>query len=424
VLDDLSFRPAISPKAWLDKINAGIERGAKFTGNVLSEEVTRFVSADVMRQLSQPLVDAGKMTIKEQNAYISTFVNRVQGNYVTSQRPIIFQGTTGAAISLFQTYAFNVLQQLHRHIQAGDKRTLAVFAGLQGTIFGLNGLPFFDAVNTYLIGGAMAGNPQHKDAYSVLPSFNKELGDWMLYGTASALPLFAGDSPALFTRGDINPRHLTIVPVSPLDVPAVSAGIKLVDAVVGMGKDIVQGVDASDALLKGLEHQGWNRPLAGMAQLLAGQSTTSKGSLISAANEMQNASWLGALAERTFSVEGVSRLMGARPMDEAVALNAIYRQKTYAAMDRARIERLGEIVKTKLRGDEVPTDEELEDFMLRYTRSGGRVENFNRAMQQWSRDASVSVVNQMAAKMGTPYAEKLRSIMGGEMLEDYRYTEE
>jgi len=66
-----------------------------------------------MRQLSQPLVDAGKMTIKEQNAYISTFVNRVQGNYVTSQRPIIFQGTTGAAISLFQTYAFNVLQQLH-----------------------------------------------------------------------------------------------------------------------------------------------------------------------------------------------------------------------------------------------------------------------------------------------------------------------
>ncbi|MDV7395497.1 hypothetical protein RZS08_29185, partial [Arthrospira platensis SPKY1] len=88
VLDDLSFRPAISPKAWLDKINAGIEKAAKFTGNTMSEEVTRFVSADVMRQLSQPLVDAGKMTIKEQNAYISTFVNRVQGNYVTSQRPI------------------------------------------------------------------------------------------------------------------------------------------------------------------------------------------------------------------------------------------------------------------------------------------------------------------------------------------------
>ena len=53
-----------------------------------------------MRQISDPLVAAGKLTAKEQDAYISTFVNRVQGNYVTSQRPVIFQGTTGAAVSL------------------------------------------------------------------------------------------------------------------------------------------------------------------------------------------------------------------------------------------------------------------------------------------------------------------------------------
>lgn len=112
--------------------------------------------------------------------------------------------------------------------------------------------------------------------------------------------------------------------------------------------------------------------------------------------------------------------MGARPMDEAVALNAIYRQKTYDAMDRARIERLGELVKMKLAGNEVPTDEELEDFMLRYTRSGGRIENFSRAMQQWSRDSNVSVVNQLAAKLGNPYSQKLQSIMGGETLPDYR----
>lgn len=111
--------------------------------------------------------------------------------------------------------------------------------------------------------------------------------------------------------------------------------------------------------------------------------------------------------------------MGARPMDEAVALNAIYRQKTYDAMDRARIERLGELVKMKLAGNEVPSDEELEDFMLRYTRSGGRIENFSRAMQQWSRDSNVSVVNQLAAKLGNPYSQKLQSIMGGDPLPDY-----
>jgi hypothetical protein len=427
MLDDLSYRPTLSAKGWMDKINAGVEKGAKLSGNTMTEEFTRFVSADVMRQLTDPLIQAGKLSVREQDAFISTFVNRVQGNYTTSQRPIIFQGTTGAAISLFQTYAFNVLQQLYRHAELGDKKTLAVFAGLQSTVFGLNGLPFFEAVNTHLIGGQTFGlgvqnNPNRQDAYSVLPQLNKELGEWLLFGTASAFPLFSGSVPALYSRGDINPRHLTVVPTNPLDVPAVSASLKLIDSLTNMAKGISQGGDVSTTLLRGLEHQGWNRPLAGFAQLLAGQSTTSKGALISAANDLQATSWLGSLAERTVEYGGVARLMGARPMDEAVALTTIYRQKTYQAMDRARIERLGTTVKSKLYNGEVPTDEEYEAFLLRYTRSGGRIENFQQAMGRWSRDANVSIVNQLARKNNSHYAQTLQMIMGGEQLPDYRNT--
>ena len=415
-----SFDPMQKVNKWLDKVDKAAEIGAKISLNNFSEDFTRFVSADVMRQLSQPVVDAGKMSAKEQDAFISTFVNRVQGNYVTSQRPVVFQGTAGAAVSLFQTYAFNVLQQLHRHMENGDKKTLLIFAGLQGSIFGLNGMPFFDAVNTHLIGGMVANNPEHKDAYSVLPGFNKELGDWMLYGTASAFPLFTGSQPAVFTRGDMNPRHALILPTAIADVPAVSASLKLIDTLVGMGKNIKAGADVSDSLLQGLEHQGWNRPLAGFAQLLAGQSTDRKGAVISAASDLKATTYLGALAERTMSVEGASRLMGARPMDEALALNAMYRNKAYQAMDRARIERLGEVVKTKMYNNEMPTDEEYEEFKLRYARSGGRVENFNAAMLRWSRDANVSVVNQLTQKQGNSYSQKLDMLMGGEELPDWR----
>ncbi len=421
VLDDLSFRGDLNPSKWNAKVTAAVEKGAKLTGNTFAEDFTRFVSADVMRQLSDPLVAANKLSIKEQNAYISTFVNRVQGNYVTSQRPVVFQGTTGAAVSLFQTYAFNVLQQLTRHMQAGDKKTLAVFGGLQATVFGFNGLPFFDAVNTHLIGSMLANNPSHQDAYSVLPGFNKELGDWMLYGTASAFPLLSGSAPALYTRGDINPRHITILPTSPLDVPAVQAAGKLIGTVKEMAKNLMpgSGVPMEEALLKGMEHQGLNRPLAGLAQLLAGRSTTSKGALVSAASDMETTSALGALSERVVNFGGVSRLMGARPMDEAVALNALYRQKTYDALDKERLERLGEKVKTNLYGGKVPEQAELEDFMLRYTRAGGRIENFSQALQRWMRDANESVVNQMAEKLRSPYAAKLQTIMGGEPLPDY-----
>lgn len=422
VLDDLSFRPH-NARAWINRLEAGIEKGSKITGNNMSEELTRFISADTMRQITDPLVEAGKLSIKEQDAYIATFVNRVQGNYVTSQRPIAFQGTTGAAISLFQTYTFNVLQQLHRHMEAGDKKTLLVFAGLQSSIFGLNGLPFFDAVNTHLIGGLAAGNPQHNDLYNTLPSFNKELGDWMLYGTASAFPLFSGSSPALYTRGDMNPRHITMIPVNPLDVPAVNASIRVIDTLIGTGKNIVQGADITDSLLKGLEHQGLNRPLAGFAQLLAGRTTTSKGALVSAASDLETTSLMATVADRFVNFGGVSRLMGARPMDESIALNTLFRQKQYQAMDRARLERLGEVVKTKLYDGQVPTDEELEDFMLRYTRSGGRIENFSQSMQRWSRDANTSVVNQLATKLNSPYSQTLQTIMGGELLPDYTSKE-
>jgi hypothetical protein len=307
-------------------------------------------------------------------------------------------------------------------MQAGDKKTLLTFAGLQSTVFGFNGLPFFDAVNTHLIGSLVANNPQHTDAYNVLPGFNKELGDWMLYGTASAFPLFSGSAPALFTRGDINPRYMTVLPTNPMDVPAVQGSLRLVGSLADMAKNLMpgSGVDTTEALLKGMEHQGISRPLAGVAQLLSGRSTTSKGALVSAASDVQTASWLGALSDRMITYGGVARLAGARPMDEALALNALYRQKAYDAMDKSRIERLGEVVKTQLYNNQPVDDADLEDFMLRYTRSGGRIENFSQSMQRWMKDANVSVVNQMAQKLGSPYSMKLQSIMGGEMLPDYR----
>jgi hypothetical protein len=420
MLDELSFDPALGVDKWMARIDAGVEKAATITGNNFSEEFTRFVSARVMDKLTQPLVDAGRMTAREQDMYISTFVNRVQGNYVTSQRPLIFQGTTGGAISLFQTYAFNVLQQLHRHMQAGDKKTLAVFGGLQSTIFGFNGLPFFDAINTHIIGSAISNNPEHKDLYSVLPKFNKEVGDWMLYGTASAFPLFSGASPALYTRGDINPRHITVIPTSPVDVPIVQAASRLATTVFNMGKNAAGGADLSQAMLQGLEHQGLNRPLAGLAQVMNGQSTTSKGTLISAASELETTTFLGALKNRVVDYGGVSRVLGARPMDEAVALNQMYRNKTYDALDKSRIERLGTIVKSKLYNNEAPTAEEMEEFMFRYTRSGGRIESFSQFMQRAYRDANQSVVNQTMQKVNSSTGRKLMDLMGGEMLPDYR----
>ena len=137
--EELALTPKLVPSVWAERVNYWTDKASGWTGNNFAEEFTRFMAADVMKQITDPIVLAGKMGEKEQNAFINIFVNRVQGNYVTSQRPIAFQGTLGGALSLFQTYQFNLLQQLFRHIENRDARTIAVMAGLQTSIFGLNG---------------------------------------------------------------------------------------------------------------------------------------------------------------------------------------------------------------------------------------------------------------------------------------------
>jgi hypothetical protein len=152
---------------------------------------------------------------------------------------------------------------------------------------------------------------------------------------------------------------------------------------------------------------------------LAGQSTTSKGSLVSASNDLETTSMLARIQDRVVEFGGIQRTLGARPMDEAVALNNLYRNKAYEAADRAKIDALGQVVKTKLANNQSPTAEEVQEFMETYAKSGGRVETFSSSMQRWSKDANQSIINQLANKVSNPYGKKLQMIMGGEQLEDY-----
>lgn len=404
-LEDLSVSPNF--KVFNDKVSAAVEKVATLTGNNWSEQFTRFVSADVMRQLTQPLVDSGRLSLQTANAYISTFVNRVQGNYISSQRPVVFQGVLGGAIGLFQTYSFNLLQQLLRHVENRDKRAIATLFGMQSGLFGLNGTPLFDAVNTHIIGNASV-NQGHYDAYSVAPGLlGKEWGDWLLYGTVSAMPGLGGNWPSLYTRGDINPRHMSILPINPMDVPAIDGSLRFVGNLVNVGKNLIGGADISSTLLQGLEHNGLNRPLAGVAQMLQGHTTTSKGALISANSDFS-------------LVANAARIAGTRPIDEAIALNQQFRMQAYKAADRDRMTALGEVVKSKLIGGEEVSEEEVLGFMRNYTKIGGQAANFNSALQEWSKQANVSAVEKLRTSVNSSEGQRLNEIMGGMPLPDYR----
>ena len=403
----------------LQRVSKGAEKfgnlGEKITGNKLAEEFNRFVAADVMKQITDVAVKHGVMDDKTAWAYINTFVNRTQGNYLAAQRPGVFSGAIGQAIGLFQTYQFNLLQQLLRYTGEGHAKDAATLLALQGTIHGMNGLPGFNAVNTHILGNA-SGNNEHKDAFTtVYGTAGKEAGDWLMYGLGSNM--FGLIDPALkinlYTRGDINPRHVTILPTNPAEVPAIQATGRMLGNIFGTIGSLANGADVSTALLNGLEHNAVSRPLAGLAVALKGfnnpeqasYSTSSRGNVI-AANDL-------------LTLTNLTRLAGAKPLDEAIAQDTVYRTTAYQMKDNARRQVLGKAIKTELIAGKQPDAAKIDEFAQRYAEIGGDITGFNRWYTSLYKSANLSQANELADNLNSPYSKHMQIIMGGKPPRDF-----
>jgi len=408
MLSDLALPVgAFKESEFASKMKSAVDKGSRLMGAELSEEISRYVPAYMAYKIFGP--EGAGMVGQQLADNISTFVNRVQGNYTASQRPLLFQGPLGSAISLFQTYQFNLMQQVFRHVEEGQAKTVALMAGLQTTIFGLQGMPGFQVINNHLIGNA-AGNPEHKDIYTTMPNLlDKGFSDYVMYGVLSNW-----FNTGLYSRGDINPRNITIVPINPADFPAVSGATKFITALAGIGETVAKGGGIGSSLLLGMEHNGLSRPLTGLAQLLQGFTTTANGNLVSTTRSH-------AVGWNDFvSLTNYSRLMGARPLDEAVVMDAMYRKTLYAAKDNTRITALGEAVKTHLYDNGMIPPGALESFAGQYAAAGGNIANFSRKIVEWTKDANTSTANEIYTSLRGGHMQQLQQLMGGRRLPDFR----
>lgn len=393
----------------LSLANSLVDKGEKWTGNRVAEEMNRFVSANVMDQITSVAIKHGLMDEKSANAYMNTFVNRTQGNIIAAQRPQIFQGSVGQAIGLFQSYQFNIMQQLLRYVGEGQRKDALTLMGLQSTIYGANGLPAFQAVNQHIIGNA-SGNTAHTDAYtSVNNIVGKNAGDWIMYGVASNMLIDPDLKINLYSRGDINPRQVTVVPATMAEIPIVASYAKLVGSIKNSVSSAANGGDLWNTFLTGLEQQGINRPLAGLARVARGAdesgvsySTSGRGNIVSA-NDFN-------------SLANFARLSGAKPFDEAVTQDALYRVAAYQAKDKAMRDSLGRAVKSVIATGGVPTEEQMETFIEKYAKSGGKQEEFNRWYIAQQKAVSTPQANKLAEKVGSPYSMYMQNVMGGRLL--------
>jgi hypothetical protein len=394
---------SLSESGWAQKIDAATTSAQRLTGTKFVNQFNHFMASDIGRQLGEALGFSGKAL----DDNISTFTNRVLGNQAAGQRAGIFQGPVGQAIGLFQSYQWNMMQQLLRHIGEGDVKALAMGAGMQSSIFGISSLPGFQALNQMI--SDHHGNEQGGgDLMSgVSGMIGKDASNYLLYGGLSGL---LGTS--LYSRGDLNPRRASILPINPLNFPSVAAGIRVYNTLAQLtGNVMSQGGNVPASLLLAAEHNGLSRPLSGLAELMQGFSTSSSGQLISTNSGLSDLS----------NIATFSRLLGARPLDEGIAIDSLYKANAMKAKDNARLQQLGEGLKTSLYGEDTGiSDEKMSDTMAAYTAAGGNQTNFNSWYLRNIQDANVSTVNRTFMNLNNPVSRYMQTMMGGVPLTDFR----
>lgn len=293
-----------------------------------------------------------------------------------------------------------------RYVSEGNKKDVAMLLGLQGTLFGLNGLPAFSAINEHIIGTA-SGNNAHKDLYdAAYGMFGKTGGEFLLYGAPSF-----GLQANIYSRGDVNPRQWTILPNSLSQVPFIGAFSKFAGSMYEVAKNVNAGAGVWNSMLEGFEHNGLNRPLAGIAQSARAfsnpqglaYSTSTKGTIMGS-NDL-------------FSWATAVRLSGGRPMDEAIVNDAVYRWQSYRSVDRERKARLAEAVRLEVTMGQTPDNEQYEQWAQRYAELGGKQTQFNQWMMQQYKSANTSQAEKIANQLSSPMSYKLQLIMGGQEVE-------
>jgi hypothetical protein len=354
-----------------------------------------------MDQITSLAVEHGLMQPSEAKAYINTFVNRVEGNTIASQRPAMFQGPIGQSLGLFQSYQFNLMQQLFRYVGEGSGKEAAMMMGLQGTLFGLNGLPGFQAINSHVVGN-LSGNKNNTDLYDMTYGIaGKTAGDFLMYGIPSSII-----QTNLYSRGDINPRSLTIVPNSFKDIPAISAYTKVFGSLYETTQKIQGGGNVWESILQGIEHNGISRPLAGLAQVA--QATTGNGQVFSTSSQ---GTILG--SNDLMSLASLSRIAGGRPLDEAIINDGMYRITAYEAQQRSNMKQLAETVKSTTIQGQTPDSDSISKFAAAYAANGGKQAQFNQFMMHAYTGANTSQAERIRQQLSSPFSQKMQILMSG-----------
>lgn len=337
----------------------------------LLRKYTLMTGVDLGRRLYGPAASDRQLAI-----FARDFMKQSLGNYTTSQRPMMFQGTFGSAMGLFQTYMLTYAQSMYRHLDMGDYKGLGKTMLLQGGIFGAGSLPGFQPIS-HAIGEHFSD--EHWDlttgTYRALPDY---MADMLIYGLPSNL------APDVHTRGDVSPR----VPGSISTMVAPSMIMQSFDTLFRTGKAMLQqDIGAGQAFMEALATQSVSRPIARMSELVTGRTITGQGNQVAGPEEVW--SWQGILA----------RVASTRTLAESKTREAMHLNSYYGAIDsEARAAVLGRM-RTAIRAGNL--DNTLMDELAYSYLRVGTPQGFRQAVNQALMEQETTKMIDLTSKLRT-----------------------
>lgn len=409
-LDDLTLSAkSLSDSELTAKWEGFLDKARSLTGNRLAEEYTRFVAADAARQLTDAAMSVGAITSKAvASTYWNTAVNRIHGVNIASQRAVVFQGVIGQSVGMFMTYQHNLMQQLFRFAAEGDSPAMKALAVSQFGLYGMQGLPAFNAIATHFVGNAK-GNAEHTDPYTYIAKNMGGAAEWVLYGAGSnALGLVNPDLKMnLYSRGDISPRQITVFPTRLEDTVLYTSTVGAIGNMLSTVGNIANGAPVGAALLHGLEHNNLNRPLSGLGAVMQGVQTSKTGTVIGDIKTDAEGGFFD-----KWNLANFVRIAGAKPLDDAAAADAMYRVTAYQAKTTADLKGLAESMRIAQTGGKTISAEDMDKLMQEYAKRGGNIRSFRGFAVQTYKSANSNQVMDFAMKMRSPGSQQVAAILG------------
>ena len=342
------------------------------------ESRIQFISADAALQIAE----AGNLGVDDALMLMHTMVNKMQGNFNASTKPQLFQGITGSALGLFQSYQARLTHRLSDIITDGNKRMLFEAGVLQTSIFGGKSLPFMEQLNSSLIAESNSDNQNLLE--SVYGAADRNIANALVYGLPSALL-----GVNLSSRGNATPRF----PQGFTDIPAVNIWYKQLSQIKDIFTQAANGADISQLFNHAVQHNVFSRPLQQTAIMLSGYSTTSNNKLGIDINDAKLASsnnWL------PVNIANYMRIAGSRPIDEAVLMDTVYRWQGFEQADREKREELGRAVSSQLIGNGTKLDpQSLNSFLEQYQKLGGDIKGFERMVKGQAANSTLSASDRL-----------------------------